>query len=430
MTRSVLGNLCLSYQPLWNRQRDISGVLLGVASNPAQPVDAPHLLRTLDELWTPHSPPLLLAVQTPALLSELLAQARVESPSIVVPHLWLDDVSLVQAAFAAHDRGVHLVWRGSSALLPEPELAACFDNCLLTLSPEDALVASVVAKQWQAAQLPLQTLLAKRSPAPPKQLYENVTSRTLVHHCLDQRHAKALIGWPTDDVLHARQGHAMQPARAVITTLIRVLDADESMEVVEQVLSKDPVLVYRFLCHANSPTLGLQSGIDSLRRAIMMMGYANLRAWLLHQLPLSLDDNDLKPIKTAMVLRAKLMEGLLEAGEEDELRREVYLCGLFSQIDQLLGVRLGTSVRSLPLSERIFEATLSHTGPYAPSLQLACALEHDEGARLRQLCDDTDTDIEQVNRVLLRTLSAIYVRPTHGHPGERRRRSRGRRFGK
>ena len=38
-----------------------------------------------------------------------------------------------------------------------------------------------------------------------------------------------------------------------------------------------------------------------------------------------------------MVLRARIMERLADAGAEDELRREVFMCGIFSQVDVLLG---------------------------------------------------------------------------------------------
>ena len=41
----------------------------------------------------------------------------------------------------------------------------------------------------------------------------------------------------------------------------------------------------------------------------------------------------------ASVLRARLTEHLLESGVQNDLRREVYLCGLFSRLDELLNMR-------------------------------------------------------------------------------------------
>ncbi len=424
MTKSVLGTIVLGYRPMWNRLRELAGVQLFIEVDPVHPVDARHLLRTLEEMWTPHSPPLLLSPQAPSLLHELLEHAPAKAPWIEVKSEWLDDLVTLQAVFAAHERGLFLVWRGNSAQLPDPEVAACFEKCLLTLSPEDAVQAvRVCAQSLESGSTP------QDSPVLAEQLYEGVASRTLMQHCLDQRHAQALCGWPADDVLHSYRHQTLEPSRELVAKVLRIVRADESMEVIEQIMSQDPVLVYRFLAHANSPTLGLQSGIDSLRRALMMIGYTSLERWLEHQLPSAMEDADLKPITTAIVLRARLMETLLDAGEEHELQREVYLCGLFSQLDMLLGEPLGTAVQTLPLSERIFEATVAHTGPYEPSLAIATAMEHEDTIQTRLLCEQHEMDIEEVNRVLLRLLASLYVVPASGEFGERRRRSRARTFG-
>lgn len=423
MTKSVLGTIVLGYRPLWNRRRDLAGIQLFIEVDPVHPVDARHLLRTLEEMWTPHSPPLLLSPHTRGLLHELLEHAPAKAPWIEVRNEWLDDIATVQAVFAARDRDLYLVWRGNSGQLPDPEIAGCFEKCLLTLSEEDTLVATRAA-----ARSPSAAVLVD-DPVLPDQLYEGVASRALMHYCLDQRHAQALVGWPSDDVLHEYRNSVMQPSHEVIAKLIRIVMADESMEVIEQVMSEDPVLVYRFLVHANSPTLGLQTGIDSLRRALMMIGYTRLEQWLAQQLPFGLDDPDLKPIRTAMVLRARLMEVLLDAGEDHELEREVYLCGLFSQLDNLLNEPLGTAVQSLPLSDRIFDATVVRTGPYEPCLSLARAMEREDTVEIRTLCEQHEMDIEDVNRDLLRTLAALYVPPANGEFGERRRRSRAKGFG-
>ncbi len=417
MTKSVLGTIVLGYRPLWSRQRELAGVQLFIEVDPVHPVDARHLLRTLEEMWTPQSPPLLLSPQTPSLLHELLEHAPARAPWIEVKSEWLDDWVTLQAVFSAHERGLFLVWRGDSAHLPDPELAACFEKCLLTLSDQDCVLAARAATD------------GLDSPVLAGQLYQGIASQALMRHCLDQRGAQALAGWPTDDVLHSYRSNSMHPSSEVVSKLIRVVRADESMEVIEQIMSQDPVLVYRFLAHANSPTLGLQSGIDSLRRALMMIGYSSLAQWLQQQMSNAVEDVDLKPIKSAIVLRARLMETLLDAGEEEELRREVYLCGLFSQMDTLLGEPLGTALQTLPLSERIYDATVAHTGPYEPCLAIACAMENEDTVHTRVLCEEHEMDIEEVNRVLLRTLAALYVAPANGEFGERRRRSRSRTFG-
>ena len=49
---------------------------------------------------------------------------------------------------------------------------------------------------------------AQRSPVLPGQMYEGIASRTVMAHCLDQRNALSLAGWPTEDVLYSLRRYA------------------------------------------------------------------------------------------------------------------------------------------------------------------------------------------------------------------------------
>nr|MBP9896317.1 histidine kinase [Giesbergeria sp.] len=109
------------------------------------------------------------------------------------------------------------------------------------------------------------------------------------------------------------------------------------------------------------------------------------------------------------VIRALLTDHLLEAGIQNELRREVYLCGLFHTLGDLLGEPLGNALHRIPLSERIYDAAVMHTGPYAPALEMALALEGDDCAAIRELGETYEMGLEEVNRALLRVLSSLEV---------------------
>jgi EAL and modified HD-GYP domain-containing signal transduction protein len=112
-----------------------------------------------------------------------------------------------------------------------------------------------------------------------------------------------------------------------------------------------------------------------------------------------------------MVLRGHLMEHLMDAGIEDDLRREVYLCGLFAQLDLVLDEPLKLSLSRIPLSERIVSAIVSHNGPYAPSLKAALALESDDPAPLRAVRETYGLASDDVNRALLRMLAGSSLQP-------------------
>jgi c-di-GMP-related signal transduction protein len=248
----------------------------------------------------------------------------------------------------------------------------------------------------------------------PGEIYEAVASRVLAEHCLDQQGVWGVAGWPLEDVLHGYRHHQIQPGHRVIVNLVEAIDADDSVEHIEHLLSDEPILAYRFLRYANSAGLGLRSEIESIRAGLVTLGLTKLRVWLMEQLPRATSDLNLYPVRTAMVVRARLMESLLEAGDSDDLRREVYLCGLLSQIDLMLGESLSTALARIPLQERITAALLGHSGPYQPYLDIACAMELPHTAATHALCASHQLGMEAVNRALLRTLCQAKPHPAKG----------------
>lgn len=401
---SVLANLTLGYQLVWNRQRQPAGVLLFAEPISHAKVGGAHLLATLAQHWLEYSPQLILLVQSADLLADVLAHATPGSPWIGVENRLSTDPQVAAQSSLAHARGVHLVWRGDAGPRPSPPTAACFSRQLASLTAGEALLALHAALQIKPNPSGQPQRLAT-SPVRAEQLYEAVASRTLADHCLDQQHAWGVAGWPTEDVLYAYRELPVQPSHQVLVRLVDATDADLALDRIENILTQDPVLVVRFLRYANSAALGRRTGIDALRHALMVLGLSTFRRWLLEQLPLASHDTDLQPVRSAMGVRARLMELLLDAGAEDKLRSEVQLCGLLSQIDLVLGEPLATALQRFPVSERITGAILGHSGPYAPLLEIATALEYPNMRSMPDLCDRRQFDIGDVNRALLHVLA-------------------------
>ncbi|MFZ3127743.1 MAG: HDOD domain-containing protein [Rhodoferax sp.] len=402
MVQSVLGSVTLGYEPIWNRQLQCAGVRLFVEADRSSAVDATHLLDAIAALWSTASPTLLLSVQSPALLNDLLDHTPTRGLWIEVPDHALLDPLLAGRARTAHQRGLPLVWTGDAGQSPPPAQAGWFQQTLRTLTPHEALAAlraSLRQRQETASPEPL------NSPVVPGSIYQGLASQALVEHALDQRGVWGVAGWPTEEVLHAYRFRQVQPARPLLMALVQAIDADESLEILEHHLGNEPLLTYRFLRYANSAHLGLKTEVGTVRQGLMALGYARLRAWLVEQLPHASDDPNLAPIRAHMVLRARTMEQLADAGIEDDLRREVFLCGIFSQLDLLLGEPLGAAIHQLPLPGRIASAVVGQSGPYAPWLEVASALESSNTRMIRDVCQAHAMPADEVNRALLRTLA-------------------------
>jgi hypothetical protein len=378
MSASVLDQLTLGYRFLWNRRREAAAIELHVEPLPdASGVDARHLLSVLAELWPARAARMLLCVSHPALLLDLLVHGRPDGPWLALPPATLTDAVLRPRAQQAQARGLPLVWSGRTV-----EAMAITGRPGMYLSDNPH---------------------AGGTPS-PGQIVQNSGRRAQADAALDQHAAWAVAGWPVEDVLDSLSSQTRCPARVVISRVVRAIDDDVSMERLETLLCADPLLAYRFLLHVNTTAPQLRGEIDTVQRGLQVWGLKHVQAWLLDQLPQAVDAPDLQPVRHGMVTRARLLEHLLDAGDEQELRREVHLCGLFSQLDGLLGEPLAAVLQRLPLSQRILQALLEHAGPYHPALQLAHALESTDTRATRLLAESYGYTPEDVNRALLRTL--------------------------
>ena len=195
----------------------------------------------------------------------------------------------------------------------------------------------------------------------------------------------------------------LQPESMLIVRLMQMIQRNEDLREIEAALKHDAALTYRLLRHMNSPAIGVGVEIHSLRHAVTMLGYSPLFRWL--SLLLATSDTKASPpfLMKKAILRGRFVElmgeGMLPAGEADNL----FVVGMFSMIDQLLGVTMQEVLGKVQLSESVQQAILSREGMYGPFLALAESCDED-GARASQLSEALFMSTEQVNAAHLSAL--------------------------
>ena len=75
--------------------------------------------------------------------------------------------------------------------------------------------------------------------------------------------------------------------------------------------------------------------ISSFRHAIMLLGFKRLKRWLALLLATASKDANMKPVMFAAVRRGLLMEELVRASGDEEMRDEMFICGVFSLLDRM-----------------------------------------------------------------------------------------------
>ncbi len=407
MGHTVLDSLALGYQPIWNPGRQLAAARLQVLSVVPEAVNAHHLLDALGDDWPAAAPTLILSVRHAQLRRQILACEPAENLWLEWPADDFEDPDTLAMLAAAARRGHRLLRRIDIHRLYPGWVSPLNSRSLVQVDAESSL--ALLQAQDQG-----------RSPSVlmPGHLYTGLGNLQLAMQCLDQAGAWGLMGWPDEDVLRARQCRPQACDVAVIDQILQAVRDETSLEHLERLVRQDPVLVYRLLQFVNSAAFNSRREIDSIRHALMMLGFTALAQWLQDQRPSGESDVNLHPVRYAMVMHARLAQHLLAPGSEDDLRAEVYLSALFSQLDRLMHQPLPDLLGRLPLAGRVLDAALRQTGLYHPLLDLAAAQgDPSRLVDLPQLCQEHEFSLEDVNRALIRMLAT-----SRDHTGKRSQR--------
>jgi c-di-GMP-related signal transduction protein len=167
----------------------------------------------------------------------------------------------------------------------------------------------------------------------------------------------------------------LNPAQTVILQLMQLVKKNADVQQLESALKRDAALSYKLLRFINSAGFGLGREIQSLRQALALLGYAPLYRWLTLLLATASTSGYSPVLMETAVVRGRLAELLgqpfLPKGEAENL----FVTGMFSLLDRLLGIPMKEVLETIQLSDDVVQALLTRDGMYGPYLALAEACE-------------------------------------------------------
>ena len=387
----ILAQVVLGYSPMIDRERAVSATRLTVFPvRPDVALDAGALLAAIAEVWPEAGGKVSLNVVSETLLQDLLRAQPSANLMLEVPAFMACDPALSADIQALYARGNTLMLKGRPRTELPRDVLPCFKHSIVDLSDE------------------------RRSDAPPPpgvtRQITHVQSgvRSMVE--LDasfQRGAVAVLGWPIDDVVKPEGGRAPSDM-ATILELMRRIDKEEPIDRLEDTLKLDPTLAFKLLRYINSAAFGLRVEVGSFRHALMLLGYVRLKRWLALLLASASKDRDMKPVMFAAVRRGLLMEELARAsggGNNEEMRNEAFICGVFSLLDRMLKQPFAELLKSAPVPDAVRQALVDGVGPYQPFLEVVRAVENESLFDVRDSAERLLLGVGEINRAVLRALA-------------------------
>lgn len=175
-------------------------------------------------------------------------------------------------------------------------------------------------------------------------------------------------------------------------TVMRLLNllGDNSVpdRIIEEAFRSDPKLTYKLLRIVNSAAYGGR-GVDSITHALRLLGREPLYRWM-SLLLLTVGGAKEGHIGFEMV-KSALLRGRMAETVGDAMRRTakhplpsggtLFLVGLFSHMDALMGVEMAEIMEELDVSSDVKDALLGGSGPAGAILRGVCAYEDGDWLR-------------------------------------------------
>lgn len=283
----------------------------------------------------------------------------------------------------------------SSAILISPDLQN--DPDLLPALRQMAKDGHTIALEWNGGVIPLPLLmeladviclgtpdmaeeLSKIPLAAKTVIVRNVTTREELER-LQSLGISLFQGrfFKTAEIIPGKKLSSHQNSRLQILRIIEAKSPD--LDQLARTIQSDVSLSYRLLTYLNSPTFGFMRKIDSIRQAITLLGWINVRNWLRAVLLADIAQGEEQiELLHLSLWRGKFLEQIV-AGHDywDFKPDEMFLLGMFSLLDAILGIPMADALAFLPLNDAQKKALRGEsTTEYMPLLTLMLAFE-DQG---------------------------------------------------
>ncbi len=176
----------------------------------------------------------------------------------------------------------------------------------------------------------------------------------------------------------------VSPLKVNYIELLNVVNApDYDLTDAADVIGKDPALVISLLEIVNR--MALNSEITSIRHAAAMLGQKELKRWINTAVTKELCADKPSEIIRLVMVRAKFAENLAKEFELAMQAPELFIMGLFSALDIMLGKTMKEALEMVQVSRNVRDALLEDKGDFAKVLDFIRCYEDADWTEVSRL---------------------------------------------
>lgn len=170
--------------------------------------------------------------------------------------------------------------------------------------------------------------------------------------------------------------------------ILKALNDDEpEFESIAQIVERDVSLSYNLLKLINSGVFFTGNKITSIKHALVMLGFKEIRKWISLILLRDMNEDIPEEIMKTCLVRGKLAELLTINFNMSNRKSEGFLMGLFSLIDIIMGRPLKEIINELPLNDDVKGSLLGKKNEFRDIYEIILGYEKADWDNIIFLCD-------------------------------------------
>jgi EAL and modified HD-GYP domain-containing signal transduction protein len=143
----------------------------------------------------------------------------------------------------------------------------------------------------------------------------------------------------------------------------------------DEIIKRDVYLTFTLLNFINSAYFGLRDGVSSIMQALALLGEREIRKWACLVLMTFIGADRPSEVSMTSLVRGKLCELLANKAGLSPKKPELFIIGMLSMLDVLVGRPLNELLDKINISEDIKAALTTGRGRMGQVLQLVIAYE-------------------------------------------------------
>lgn len=180
---------------------------------------------------------------------------------------------------------------------------------------------------------------------------------------------------------------------------------DFEVKKISELLHTDTSLSYRLFRYINSAGMGFRTPITSLDRAVTLLGQKVLVQWLRVLMLCDLArSKKAEEVVFTSVQRGRFLELMAKKGKTQDEPETMFLLGMFSLLDVMLGSPMERVVEQISLDDELKAALTGHKNRYMLWIEIVKAYEKQEWMILRNIVGKLGLELKDLDQCYTESL--------------------------